>query len=139
MYAIDVDTQRRVIWITTWGLWSGKTIAAFSVELLTRATAAIIRHGQMAVFADGRAAPIQTGEVADGTAKLMTKGLKLTSAPIVGVAGSTLGKIQAERIMAVPNCRIFTDVVAAQAFLEEQWPSAKGGKCPPIKTVSQPA
>jgi hypothetical protein len=132
MYLIDVDTDRRVIWITTWGFWTGKTIASFAVEVLTRGTAARIRHGALAVFSDVRAAPIQTSEVSDGTAAVMARGLKLTSAPIVTVAGSMLGKHQSERVLSAPNCRTFLDMKEAHAWLEERWPSAKGGRCPPL-------
>lgn len=139
MYAIDIDVERRVVWVTTWGFWTGKTIATCTVELLTRVTAARVRHGQFAVFSDVRAAPVQTSEVADGTERLMAKGLKLTSAPIVTVAGSMLGKYQSERVLSAPNCRTFLDMDEAMEWLEERWPTAKGGRCPPVPASAKAA
>lgn len=132
MYAIDTDVERRMFWVTARGFWSVTTITTFSTEMLARYTAARVRHGPFAVLTDVRDMPIQTSETIDKVGMLVSQGLKLTAAPLVLVVGSTLAKMQAERVMGAPNCRVFTDMDAAQTWLEEQWPSARGGKCPAI-------
>lgn len=139
MYKIDMDVGRKVFWITGQGFWSAKTIATFSVDILARFSAARLRHGQFAVLVDVRAMPIQNGEVMDGIMALMAKGLRLTSAPITMVTGTMLGKMQADRVMSAPNCRTFTDMDEALAWLVERWPSAAGGRCPSIGMLEEAA
>lgn len=107
--------------------------------MLARVSTARVRHGQFAILADVRAMPIEPGDVIDGVGNLIAKGLKLTSAPIGLVTSSMLGKMQADRVLTAPNCRTFTDMDAAHAWLEEQWPSAKGGQCPPIEVPARAA
>ncbi len=101
-------------------------IAAFTVEVLARGTALRLRYGQVAVLADMRLAPIQSSEVVDGIGTLLARGLHLIRGPIAAVAGSTLGKLQSERVLNAANCRTFLDMREAQVWIDSEMARISG-------------
>ncbi|MET3438953.1 hypothetical protein [Sphingomonas sp. 1185] len=118
-YDIAFDERARILHISTNGFWSLAVTTMFSADLLARGTAIRIRHGTFCTLADLRKAPIQPLPVIDALAAMMPKALKLTSAPIAAVAGSSLAKLQTERYLVGPNCRTFLSHDEAVAWLAE--------------------
>lgn len=118
-YEIAFDERAAMLRITTDGFWSLAVTTMFSADLLARGTAIRIRHGSFCTLADLRRAPIQPLPVIDALSKMMPKALRLTSAPIAAVVGSSLAKLQTERYLVGPNCRTFLDYDEAEQWLSE--------------------
>ena len=112
-YTIAFDAPTRTLHIVTNGFWSLPVTTMFSADLLARGAALRLRHGSFCTLADLRQAVI------DALAAMMPKALKLTSAPIAAVVGSSLAKLQTERYLSAPNCRTFLDYDAAVAWMRE--------------------
>lgn len=118
-YTIAFDAPTRTLHIVTNGFWSLPVTTMFSADLLARGAALRLRHGSFCTLADLRQAAIQPTQVIDALAAMMPKALKLTSAPIAAVVGSSLAKLQTERYLSAPNCRTFLEYDAAVAWMRE--------------------
>lgn len=125
MYQLRFDPAQKILHVTTEGFWSLGTLAAFSATALAQGAALRLRHGAFAVLADGRRFPIQAADVAKGFELFLHKGVQISSAPFAIVVPTVLGKLQAERVLNTPNCRIFIDWDEATAWLEEVWPQRR--------------
>lgn len=116
-YTIRHDPAERLLRITATGFWSAGLAAKFAVELLAKGAALRLRHGAFYTLADVSDAPAQPAGVVDQLAAMMPRALQLTQSPIAAVAGSVLTKLQIERYLNAPNCRVFTDHGEARAWM----------------------
>jgi hypothetical protein len=117
MYTLDYDQPARTLVVAIRGCWTPLDLAQFSVVGLARAGTIRVRHGEFAILLDLTHAPIQPQALMPGIAPLLAQTLKLTSARIATVVGSTLAKLQAERVMSAPTCRTFLDMEEAKAWI----------------------
>ncbi len=121
MYEIDFDPVRKLLVLRTEGFWSLGTLAAFAAAALARGAIARARYGRYAILADSRKLPVQSAEVARALDAVVSKSLALSDAPYACVVGSMLVKLQAERVLNRPNCRVFLDMDEATAWLDQEW------------------
>ena len=121
MYTIAFDERKRVLHITTEGMWTLANLAAFSAAVLARGVMLKLRYRQFAVLNDVRNFPVQTPDVAKGIEYLMAKGMEISTSPMATVVGSHLSRMQAERVLKADHSRVFMDMDAAVAWLEAEW------------------
>ena len=121
MYTIAYDAEQRVIRLRMAGFWSLDTAVRFSSEVLTLCGSVARRDGRYAVLLDGTAFDIQTPEVSSRLAALTQAGVALSDAPYVMAVGSMLAKLQAQRVMNVPNARVFLTAEEAEEWLRCEW------------------
>lgn len=112
-YTIRYDAADRMLRIDATGFWSAGLAAKFAAELLAQGVILRLRHGAFYTLADVSAAPVQPAGVIDQFAAMMPRALQLTKAPIAAIAGSILTKMQMERYLNAPNCRVFLDSAEA--------------------------
>ncbi|HCB76330.1 MAG TPA: hypothetical protein DEP91_09165 [Sphingomonas bacterium] len=116
-YSIRHDPGDRMLRITATGFWSAGLAAKFAADLLAQGVILRLRHGAFYTLADVSDAPVQPAGVVDQLAAMMPRALQLTRAPIAAIAGSILTKMQIERYLNAPNCRVFTDHDEAVAWM----------------------
>ena len=90
----------------------------FAVDLLA-ATAQAEGDGPFVIFSDCRNYPVQSAEVSEGWIALLGADTRVTQ-PYAVLVGSTLGKLQAERLLGAPNLRVFLLEDEATAWLGER-------------------
>ena len=121
MYSIDFDARQRIMHLSTRGLWDMKTHAAFIATVIAKGTHARLMHGHFAVLADLREHPVQKEELSEGSRGLMGHATKVTRGPIALTVGSMLGKLQAQRVLAIPSARIFLNHDEAIDWVQRCW------------------
>lgn len=121
MYEIAYEAAQRVVRMRMAGFWSPDTAIRFSSEVLTLCERVARRDGRYAVLLDGTAFDVQTPEVAGRLAALTRAGVALSDAPYAMAVGSMLAKLQAQRLLNVPNARVFLAAEEAEAWLRCAW------------------
>ena len=107
MYTISFDADRQVLHACVTGFWTAETMQCFAAEFMrerARLRAAGTRFG---VLGDGMDFAVQSRETAEGLTRMVQVASGDGAVPLAVVAGSTLGKMQAERAMSAPHVRVF--------------------------------
>ena len=117
MYTIGFDPDRSVMHACVAGFWTAATMRGFAEEFArerARLRAAGTRFG---VLGDAVDFAVQSRETAEALTRMVDAASSDGAVPLAIVAGSTLSKMQAERAMAAPHVRVFTDRADALDWL----------------------
>ncbi len=119
MYSFDFDEAAGVLRASAGGFWSADDADAFREELRARATDARRRAGRLRLLVDGTGSQVQKPEVTDRLATLAAALIQSPRDRIAVVIGSSLIKMQAERVLQTDGAQAFLSSAEANAWLAE--------------------
>jgi len=123
MFAFRIDEKNKLVHVEIAGIMSVSEVERFNEELLANASAARRLFGSFRFLVDARLCPVQPAETI-GSFKLPHEVLKGGDDRYAVVLGSTLSKLQANRLSDDDRVRAFLSMDDAEAWLSGCAPSA---------------
>lgn len=118
-YSFSYDEDRILLTVMQRGYWSIETFRAFEAEFLSYHAEIRRWHRHYRVFAECAEFLVQSNEIGQAFAVLFEKLMAENHGHYAIIAGSTLNRIQAKRVIPQPNVEVFTDRDEAMAWLFE--------------------
>lgn len=118
-YSFSYDEQRMLLTLTQRGYWSLETFDRYKREFLSWHDKIRIRRRNYRVFSDCANYPVQSNDVGEAFGIFFSNLMKENKGHYAIIAGSTLNKIQVQRLIPQPNVKVFTEGEAAMAWLFE--------------------
>ena len=115
-YQFSYDDDRTLMTIVQSGYWSMETFHAFEAEFLARHQEIFARHKNYRVLAECAEFKVQSNEVGVGFAQLFERIMAEFRGRYAIIAGSTMNKLQARRVIPYANVEIFTKEERQQAM-----------------------
>jgi stage II sporulation SpoAA-like protein len=122
-YSIQASTDSTLLRIALRGFWTIATFDAFTAESGRAIHAILARHGRFDMLSDCDDFPVQGPDVSAAFQQLRDSSQEASGNRMAVYTRSALGRIQAERLLGSPDCRIFESEAAALEWLA-QAPSA---------------
>jgi hypothetical protein len=119
-FEIHVDEAAGIVRTVLRGFWTLEDLAAFGRGMFAAVGRVAPRHAVFALMSDSSAFKIQSAEVGEAFAKMMDQGNRAHAGPTAIVVGTTLNKLQAERLFTDPRVRVFIEAADAQAWVNEE-------------------
>jgi len=117
MYRLEFDPEQQLVTATLSGFWTPDTVAAYRADL----TALLRRVGapnrRIRLLGRSAALAVQSPETSAAFGKLTVELVELCTGPIAIIAGSTLNKIQASRVVVHERVRVCVDEAEARDWL----------------------
>jgi hypothetical protein len=120
MYSFAFDDATGVLQASAGGFWSAEDADRFREELRARAVDAKQRSGRLRLLVDGTGSQVQKPEVTNRLATLAADLIQSPRDRIAVVVGSSLIKMQAERILQSDGAQAFLSSAQARAWLLEE-------------------
>lgn len=124
-FEITTDLRGGVVRTVLRGFWDMETLMAFGRGMREAVGAVARRHAVFALLSDSTDFHIQSPEVSEGFAQMMTEGARHHAGPTAIVVGTMLNKIQAGRVFTDPRVRIFTDGHEARRWVDAELLAAR--------------
>ncbi len=118
-FSFSYDEQRILLMITQSHYWSLDTFLRYKQEFLAVHEKIRTRRRHYRVFADCTDYPVQSNEVVEAFAGFFNTLMNENKGHYAIIAGSTLNKMQVQRVIPQSNVKVFTDRDAAMAWLFE--------------------
>jgi hypothetical protein len=124
-FEIHVDEAIGIVRTVLRGFWTLEDLQAFGDKMFEAVGRIARRHVVFGLLSDSSDFKIQSTEVGEAFAHMMAKGNRGHAGPTAIAVGSTLNKLQAERLFPDPRVRIFLDFGEAQRWVEEELAAAR--------------
>lgn len=118
-YSFSYDEQRIFLTVTQAGYWSMETFERYKQDYLAWHSQIRSRHRHYRVFAECSDYPVQSIEVGEAFHALFQKLMDENRGHVAIMVGSSLNKLQAQRVLPQPNVKVFIDSEAAMTWLFE--------------------
>ena len=126
-FEITVDNDAGLIRTVLRGFWTMGDLMAFGAGMYDAVQTVAARHRVFALLSDSTGFKVQSAEVSEGFEKMTAAGAAMHSGPTAIIVGSTLNKLQADRIFTDPRVRVFIDAAEARRWVDEQLAAARAG------------
>jgi hypothetical protein len=116
-YTIEIQEDPPLLRIALSGFWTLATFNAFLEESGQAVQSLMARHGRFDMLSDCRDFSVQGPEVSAAFLDLKQASTVASGNRIAVYTPSALGRIQAERLLGNPDCKIFASETAALEWL----------------------
>lgn len=122
MFVFKVDEQKKLVRLEVSGIMSVSEAEKLNEEILANASAARRQFGSFRLLVDARLFPVQPADTASSF-NPPSEVLKGDSDRYAVVVGSSLSKLQADRILGDARTRTFSSLNEAESWLLAHHPS----------------
>lgn len=116
-YTVQIQEDPPLLRIALRGFWTLDTFNAFFEELGQAGRSLVARHGRFDMLSDCCDFPVQGPEVSAAFLELKQASPVASGNRVAIYTPSALGRIQAERLLGNPDCKIFASETAALEWL----------------------
>lgn len=124
-FEIHVDEVAGIVRTVLRGFWTIEDMQAFGRGMLEAVGPVARGHVVFGLLSDATAFKIQSVEVSEAFARMMAQGSRIHRGPTAIAVGSTLNKLQAERLFTDPGVRIFMDFGEARRWIDDELVAAR--------------
>jgi len=126
-FEIEADERAGIITMVLRGFWTLGTMEKFEAAMAEAIARVAPRNPMFALLSDSTDFKIQAPEVGARFTEMMMAGAARHVGPTAIVVGTTLNKMQAERVFPDPHVRIFSDLGEARRWIDEFRAAARPG------------
>lgn len=117
LYTIQISENPSLLRVALRGFWTLDTFHAFMEESGRALQGIIAVHGRFDMLSDCRDFPVQSAEVSAAFLNLKQASTEASGNRIAVYTPSALGRMQAERLLGNPDCKIFASEKDALEWL----------------------
>lgn len=125
MYKLDFNEEEGLLELTLSGFWTLETVAAFQKDIAAMVMKYSRRFPNFGMLSDSRELSLLTAEVSEAFGEGSRTFARQQRGRIAIVHKTSLNKMQAQRVTADQEPRLFTDIGEARQWLSEGLPLSR--------------